>query len=73
MATDICARLGEKIKQLRRSRGWRQIDLAEHSGISKNHISELERGQREMGVLNLQAIAGALDVKPSDLLQVAGF
>jgi transcriptional regulator with XRE-family HTH domain len=72
MATDICVRLGRKIRELRRSRGWRQIDLAEHSGISKNHISELERGQREVGLKNLEAVAEALDLRPSELLRVSG-
>jgi XRE family aerobic/anaerobic benzoate catabolism transcriptional regulator len=72
MATGICIRLGLKIKELRTSRGWRQIDLAEHSGIGKNHISELERGQREIGLINLEAIAGALDLKSSELLRLSG-
>jgi transcriptional regulator with XRE-family HTH domain len=72
MATDICVRLGRRIRDLRKARGWRQIDLAEHAGIGKNHISELERGQREIGLRNLEAIAGALEVKPSDILQFIG-
>lgn len=69
MATDICIRLGKRIRELRKSRGWRQIDLAEHSGIGKNHISELEKGNREIGLLNLEAVAQALDTLPSDLLR----
>jgi len=69
MATDICVRLGKRIKILRKSRSWRQIDLAEHAGIGKNHISELERGQREIGLRNLEAIAGALDTTPDRLLK----
>ena len=73
MATDICILLGRKIKELRTSRGWRQIDLEAHSGVGKNHISELERGQREIGLINLEAIAIALDIKPSDLLRLSGF
>jgi len=72
MATSICVCLGERIKELRKARGWRQIDLAAHSGISKNHISELEKGNREIGLINLEAIAGALDTKPSALLRDIG-
>ncbi len=72
MATDICIRVGERIRALREERGWRQIDLAEHAGLGKNHISEVERGQREMGLRALEAVAGALEVLPSDLLRVAG-
>ncbi|HEY0263530.1 MAG TPA: helix-turn-helix transcriptional regulator [Granulicella sp.] len=69
MATDICIRLGKRIKDFRKLRGWRQIDLAEHAGIGKNHISELERGQREIGLRTLEAIAQALDKKPEELLK----
>ena len=69
MATDICIRLVERIRALRKARGWRQIDLAAHSGIGKNHICELERGTREIGLRNLAAIALALDTTPEALLK----
>ena len=32
MATDICDRFGERIRELRKNRGWRQLDLAEQAG-----------------------------------------
>jgi len=69
MATDICLRLGTRIRELRKARGWRQIDLAEHAGVGKNHISELERGQREIGLRTLEAIAHALNTRPSEILR----
>jgi len=69
MATDICIRLGKRVKELRKARGWRQIDLAEHARIGKNHLCELERGQREMGVRKLESLAKALNVTPDQLLK----
>jgi transcriptional regulator with XRE-family HTH domain len=51
MAKDICAATGERIRKLRRARNWRQIDLAEQSGVHKVHISDLERGTREQSPL----------------------
>jgi len=69
MATDICVRVGRRIREIRKQRGWRQIDLAEQAGIGKNHISEVERGQRELGLMNLEAIAKSLNVTPCDLLR----
>lgn len=69
MATDICVRLGTRIRAVRKARGWRQIDLAEHSGIGKNHISELERGSREIGLRNLEAVAEALGLTLDRLLK----
>jgi transcriptional regulator with XRE-family HTH domain len=69
MATDICERLGRRVRALRKARGWRQIDLAEHAEIHKNHISELERGQREIGLRKLESLAQALDTTPDRLLK----
>ena len=69
MASDIRVRLGERIRQLRTERGWRQIDLAAHAELSKTHICDLETGRREVGLETLDRIATALDTKPSELLR----
>jgi transcriptional regulator with XRE-family HTH domain len=60
---------GERIRKLRRARGWRQIDLAAHSRVHEVHISDLERGSREPGLRTLRKIASALDTTLSDLLK----
>ena len=72
MATDICIRLGRKIRELRRKRGWRQIDLAAHAELSKTHINELEAGKREIGLRALERLADALEMKVSELMQLIG-
>ena len=69
MAKDICAATGERIRKLRRARNWRQIDLAEQSGVHEVHISDLERGTREPGLRTLSKIVAALDVSLSELLK----
>jgi transcriptional regulator with XRE-family HTH domain len=69
MAKDICAATGERIRKLRRARNWRQIDLAEQSGVHEVHISDLERGAREPGLRTLSKIALALDTTLSELLR----
>ena len=69
MAKDICAATGERIRKLRRARNWRQIDLAEQSGVHEVHISDLERGTREPGLRTLSKIARALETSISDLLK----
>jgi transcriptional regulator with XRE-family HTH domain len=72
VATDISIRLGRKIRDLRRQRGWRQIDLAAHAELSKTHVCELEVGKREVGLKTLERLAKALDVKISDLMKSIG-
>lgn len=69
MARDICMAAGERIRKLRRAKGWRQIDLAEQSGVHEVHISDLERGTREPGLRTLSKIARALGTSLSELLK----
>lgn len=68
MAVDICTRIGRRIAELRDSRGFTQGMLADHAQLSREHLSELENGKKEMGVRTLQRIADALNVSPAELL-----
>ena len=68
MTRDICIALGEQIRQLRKERGWRQIDLAEEAGIHENYVSDLEMGRQEVGLRTLQSIATAFDLRVSELM-----
>lgn len=61
--------MGKRIRALRKAKGWRQIDLAQHCGVREVHLSYLERGKREVGFNTLVAIAKGLDVKLSDLIR----
>lgn len=69
MATTLRAQLGTRIRNLRRKRGWRQIDLAAHAELSKTHICEIEVGKREIGLEALKRIADALEKSLSELLE----
>ena len=69
MGSELCTRLGARIRALRKARGWRLVDLAEHSGVKEVHLSYLERGTREVGFNALAAIAQGLEVTLSDLLK----
>jgi transcriptional regulator with XRE-family HTH domain len=69
MARDICTSLGERIRDLRRERGWRQIDLAEQAGINENYVSDLEIGKKEICLRTLHVVAAALGVSASELIK----
>jgi transcriptional regulator with XRE-family HTH domain len=60
---DICQRVGDRIRQLRNERKWTQQMLADHADIGQDHLSELERGKKEIGIRALERIAEALDVR----------
>jgi putative transcriptional regulator len=68
MATDICVRVGRKIRLLRTEKGWTQQLLADHAELTREHLSELESGKKEAGLRTLQRIADALGISPAALL-----
>jgi transcriptional regulator with XRE-family HTH domain len=69
MVTNASIRLGKKIRSIRREKNWRQIDLAEHSGVHEVHISDIERGAREICLNNLLALARGLGITVSELVK----
>lgn len=62
MAKDICVQIGRRIRILRTERGWTQAMLADHAELTREHLSELENGHKEIGIRALEKIARALDV-----------
>ena len=56
------ARIGRKIRELRRARSLTQEQLGERAGLSYKFIGEIERGFGNPTVATLLAISDALDV-----------
>lgn len=46
-----------------------QEELAERSGLHRNYIGGIERGERNVGVKAMIALARALEVHPADLFK----
>ncbi len=69
MARDICVRLGQRIREFRKTRGWRQLDLAAHSGLNENYISDVELGRKEICIRSLKKIASGLGVPLAKLME----
>ncbi len=66
---EVLRRLGENVRAARRERGLTQEDLAELLDISVAYVSLIERGGRNPPVTTVFAIAHALRVSPSDLME----
>lgn len=69
MAKDICALVGQKIRELRTAKGWTQTYLSVYAGVGRNYISDVELGKKEIGLRNLQLLAQSLGVRTADLLR----
>lgn len=67
--TDPRLLFGQKLVQLRKERGWSQEELALESGLARSYLGGVERGQRNIALVNICRLAEALNVPPSALLE----
>lgn len=58
---------GQKISAQRIARGLTQEDLAELADLERSYISDIERGCRNVSLVNIVKLAKALGASPSDL------
>ncbi len=61
-------KMGMRIRQVRRARGWSQSELAEKCGISMSFLGHIERGSRIMSMETFANICTALDSGADELL-----
>lgn len=67
MAEDLLTRLGDRIRKLRKARGWTQAEMAERVGIDRSFLADVERGKRNVSILNLELIAKGFKISLSQL------
>ena len=66
--SDLIA-FGRKVRDLRKERKLSQEELAERSGLHRNYIGGIERGERNVGIKALYKIARGLNVPPARLFE----
>ncbi|HLP90541.1 MAG TPA: helix-turn-helix transcriptional regulator [Nostocaceae cyanobacterium] len=64
---DIRKKFGDRIRQLRQIRGISQENLAHLSGLDRSYIGGVERGERNISLINIQKIANALNISLREL------
>ncbi|WP_307257553.1 helix-turn-helix domain-containing protein [Oikeobacillus pervagus] len=63
----IKIKFGLAVKELRLSKNISQEKFAEIVGLHRTYISEVERGTRNVSLINIVKIAEGLDIKTSEL------
>lgn len=63
---DIQRKFGKKIRSLRKQKSISQEKLAFKCGLHRTYISDVERGSRNVSLINIEKIAKALGVSSKE-------
>ena len=64
---DIRIQLGIRVRTLRQSRGWTQVEMADFLAIDRSYLSEIETGKKDPSLTMLKTLADGLGLSVSEL------
>ena len=65
---DVQVRFGRKLRAVRQRIGISQERLAELADLHRTYVSGVERGERNISIVNIERLAKALGVSMADLM-----
>jgi DNA-binding XRE family transcriptional regulator len=66
---DVGTRFGRRLRELRRTHGMTQLDMAVMLGIDRSYISEVECGKIGISLATLEVISLGFRIRLSDLMR----
>lgn len=66
---DVRRLFGQRLAFLRRRIGWSQEKLSLESGVARSYLGGVERGQRNIALVNICKLAETLKLPPDELLK----
>ncbi len=61
-ASDVKQRFGRALKKRRMELGISQEELGERAGLHRTYIADIERGERNLALENIEKLARALEL-----------
>jgi transcriptional regulator with XRE-family HTH domain len=71
MKSNINEEVGFNIRRIREERDLSQEELATLAGLHRAYVGQIERGEKNIGLKNLEKIAKALNVSIKVLLDIS--
>lgn len=60
--------IGNKLYDIRKSKGMSRLEVAEYAGLSDRTYADIERGSVNMRLTTLLSICAALNITPDEIL-----
>jgi transcriptional regulator with XRE-family HTH domain len=65
--------IGNRIVFLRKAKGLSQQKFADDAGLERSHLTNIEKGNKNISLSTLEKILNALDVDPSEFFNSKDF
>lgn len=69
LESPIRTRFGSRLRRLRKERGFSQEGFADACGLDRTYVGGIERGERNVGIENIERLARALDLEVKTLFE----
>lgn len=66
---EILISFGERVRELRKGKGLSQENLSFKAELHRTYIGMIEMAEKNITLINIEKIAKALEIQPSDLLR----
>ena len=66
---DILTKFGKRVRELRQKGEWSQEAFAEECDLDRTYMGGIERGERNLGLRNIERIAEALGITIAELME----
>jgi len=63
---NIQKKFGSRLRQIRQNMGLSQEELAHLSNLDRSYVVGVERGERNISLVNIHKIADALNISPKE-------
>lgn len=65
----IKVKFGMRVRELRVLSGYSQEEFASACGLDRSYVGSLERGERNVSLINIVKVSSALGVSPGELFK----
>lgn len=65
--------IGNAVRAARVAQGMSQEMLALEAELDRSYVGGIERGEHNLTLINLQRLADAIELRPSELLKQSGY
>lgn len=69
LKNEILVQFGERVKTARKSKGLSQEELAARASLHRTYIGMIERGEKNITLININKIATALEMPINKLME----